>query len=85
MEKQNQISQDLRKRIVDLYKSGIGYRKISNQLFVPLSSVETIIRIWKTHNSTHPLMSSGPRKISERAQRLLIRKVKGAPKIKQSF
>ena len=82
MGKRKQISQDLRKRIVDLHKSGIGYRKISNQLSVPISSVGTIIRHWKTLNSTHPLMSSGrPRKISERAQRLLIRKVKEAPKI----
>ena len=78
MGKRKQISQDLRKRIVDLHKSGFGYRKISNQLSVPISSVGTMIRHWKTLNSTHP---GRPRKISDRAQRLLIRKVKEAPKI----
>ena len=77
MGKQNQISQDLRKLIVDFHKSGIVYRKISNQISVPISSVGNIIRHWKTLNSTHHLMS----KISERAQTLLIRKVKEAPKI----
>ena len=62
--------------------SGIEYRIIFNQLSVPISLVGTIVRHWKTHNSTLPLISSGrPRKISERAQRLLIRKVKEAPKI----
>ena len=82
MGEQNQISQDLRKRIVDLQKSGIVYRKISNQLYVPISSVGTTIRHWKTQNSTFLLMSSRhPRKISEPAQRLLIRKVKEASKI----
>ena len=82
MGKRKQISQDLRKRIVNLHKSGIGYMKISNQLSVPISLVGAIIRHWKTRNSTLPLMSfARPRKISERAQRILIKKVKEASKI----
>lgn len=82
MGKQKQISQDLRRRIVDLHKSGIGYRKISRQLLVSLNSVGTIIRHWKSHNTTLPLLSSGrPRKIAGRTERLLVRKVKKTPKI----
>ena len=66
----------------DFYKSGNGYREIFSQLLVPLSLVGTIIRHWKSHNSTLPLLSSGhPRKIVGRTERLLVRKVKKTPKV----
>jgi transposase len=82
MGKQKQNDQGVRKRIVSLHESGFGYRKISKQLMVPLNSVGTIIRHWKSHNSTLPLNRSGrPRKITKRASRFLTRRVSISPKV----
>lgn len=82
MGKQKQISQDLRKRIVSLHYSGLGYRKISQQLGVPVNSVGTIIRHFKSQKSTLPLARSGrPRKLSERAERKIARKVCNSPRV----
>lgn len=82
MGKQKQISQDLRKRIVSLHESGLGYRKISEQLMVPVNSVGTLIRHWKSHKTTLPLARSGRRrKLTERAERIITRKVKNSPRV----
>ena len=81
MGKQKQISQDLRKRIVSLHKSGSGYRKISEQLMVSVNFVETIILHWKSHKSTLPLARSGrPQKLTERAEKIITRKVNKSPR-----
>ena len=75
-----EISQDLRQRIVNLHNEGLGYRKISAQLGVPLSSVGTIIRAWKCRNTTLNKPKTGrPRNISERAARKLVRTVVQRP------
>ena len=47
MGKSKEISQDLRKKIVDLHKSGSFLGAISKLLKVPCSSVKTIVRKYK--------------------------------------
>ena len=48
MGKSKEISQDLRKRTVDLHKSGSSLGTISKRLNVPSSSVQTIVRKYGT-------------------------------------
>ena len=77
------IDQDLSKHNVDLHTNGLGYRKISCQLNVPLSSLGTIVCHGKTCHSIHPRKSSGclSRKVVELTARLLARKVGKEPQV----
>jgi transposase len=62
---------------VELHKEGLGYMKISATCCVPISSVETIIRKWKSRKTT--LSMPRTRKITERAARKLVRTVNQRP------
>ena len=65
MGKTNELSKDIRDKIVDLHKVGMGYKKMSKQLCEKLTTVGAIIRKWKKHKVTANLPRSGaPRKIS---------------------
>ena len=65
MGKTKELSKDIRDKIVDLHKAGIGYKKISKQLGEKLTTVGAIIRKWKKHKVTTNLpWSEAPRKIS---------------------
>ena len=56
---------DIRDKIVDLHKAGMGYKKISKQLGEKLTTVGAIIRKWKKHKVTANLPRSGaPRKLA---------------------
>ena len=69
-----EISQDLRKKIVDLHKSGSSRGAISKRLKVPRSSVQTIVRKYK-HGTTQPSYRSGRRRVlSPRDEHILVRK-----------
>ncbi|KAI4873237.1 hypothetical protein NFI96_022814 [Prochilodus magdalenae] len=59
MGKSKEISQDIRKRIVDLHKSGSSLSAISRCLKVPRSSVQTIIRKYKKDGNVQPSYRSG--------------------------
>ncbi len=68
-----ELSQDLHNKIVVLHKNGSGYRRISQLLNVPVSTIGSIIRKWKEKNSTINLPRKGaPRKISDQGVRRLI-------------
>lgn len=76
-----ELSQDLRNKIVVLHKNGSGYRRISQLLNVPVSTIGSIIRKWKEKNSTINLPRKGaPRKISDQGVRRLIRRVIQEPR-----
>ncbi|KAF2357977.1 Alpha/beta hydrolase fold-1 [Trinorchestia longiramus] len=80
MGKNKDISQDLCERIVELHNQGLGYRKISAQLCVPIASVGTIIRKWKCQNTTLSKPRTGrPRKINDCAAQKLVRTVVQRP------
>uniref|UniRef100_A0AAZ3PV30 Transposase Tc1-like domain-containing protein n=1 Tax=Oncorhynchus tshawytscha TaxID=74940 RepID=A0AAZ3PV30_ONCTS len=81
MGKSKEISQDLRKQIVDLRKSGSSLEAISKCLKVPCSSVQTIVRKYKHHGTTQPSYRSGRRRIlSPRDEHTLVRKVQINPR-----
>ena len=81
MEKSKEISQDLRKKTVDLHKSGSSLGANSKSLKVPRSSVQTIVRKYKHHGTTQPSYRSGRRRVpSPRDKRTLVRKVQINPR-----
>ena len=49
MGKTKELSKDIRDKIVDVHKAGMGYKKISKQLGEKLTTVGAIIRKWKKH------------------------------------
>ena len=75
-----ELSKDIRGKIVDLHKAGMGYKKISKQLGEKLTTVGAIIRKWKKHKVTANLPRSGaPRKISPHGIAMMVRKVRDQP------
>ena len=80
MGKSKEISQDLRKKIVD-HKSGSTFGAISKRLKVPLSYLQTIVCKNKHHGTTQPSYRSGRRRVlSPRDERTLVRKVQINPR-----
>ena len=80
MGKSKEISQNLRKTIVDLM-SGSFLGEISKRLKVPCSSVQKIVCKYKHHGTTQPSYRSGRRCIlSPRVERTLVRKVQINPR-----
>ena len=61
--KSKEISQDLRKKIVDVHKSGSSLGAIFKRLKVPRSSVQTIVRKYKHHGTTQQSNRSGRRRV----------------------
>ena len=77
MGKTKELSKDIRDKIVDLHKAGMGYKKITKQLGEKLTTVGEIIRKWKKHKVTTNLPRSGaPCKISPRGISMMMRKVR---------
>ena len=65
MGKTKDLSKDIRDKILDLHKAGMGYMKISKRLGEKLTSVGAIIRKCKKHTVTANFPRSGaPHKIS---------------------
>lgn len=82
MGKSKQLSKDLREKVVQLHKSGSGYKKIAKQLIMPVSTVQTIIKKWKTRGTTDIKPRSGrPSKISPTTARKIVRDVKKTPRL----
>ena len=84
MSKTKELSKDIRDKIVDLHKSGMGYKKISKQFCEKLRTFGAIIRKWKKHKFTTNLpRSEAPHKISPRGISMLMRKVRDQPSTTQ--
>ena len=78
--KTKELSQQLRMVINDHHNRGMGYRKISDMLKIPISTIRAIIWKWKKHGLTTDLPRKGrPHKVSERAARSIVRKVMHKP------
>jgi transposase len=81
MGKTKELSTDIRDKIVDLHKAGMGYKRIGKQLGEKRSTVGAVIRKWKKHHTTANLPRSGPpHKISPRGVSLIMRTVRNHPK-----
>ncbi len=64
-----ELSEDLKKRIVALYKNGVGYKKIAKILKLSCSTVAKTIQQFKKTGSTQNRPRHGrPKKLSARAQ-----------------
>lgn len=82
MGKAKELSKDLREKVVELYKTGKGYKKISKELRMPISSVQTLIKKWKMRGSVETKPRSGrPTKISATTARKIVRDAKKNPQI----
>lgn len=85
MAKPKELCYDTRKRIIELYKAGNGYRKISQAVQVNVNTVGSIIRKWRKCDSILNAPRTGrPRKITGATERLVIRKVKQNPFVTRS-
>ncbi len=49
MTKTKELSKDIRDKIVDIHKAGMGYKTITKQLGEKVTTVGVIIRKWKQH------------------------------------
>ena len=59
MAKTRELCKDIRDKIVDLHKAGMGYRTIGKQLGEKATTVGAIIRKWKKFKMTVNLPQSG--------------------------
>ncbi len=81
MTKTKELSKDVRDRIVDLHKAGMGYKTIAKQLGEKVTTVGAIIRKWKKHKITVNLPRTGaPCKISPREVSMIMRTVRNQPR-----
>ena len=81
MGKSKEISKNLRKKSVDLHKSGSSLGAITKRLKVPRTSVQTIVRKYRHHGTTQPSYRSGRRRVlSPRDERTMVRKVQINPR-----
>ncbi len=81
MAKTKELSKDVRDKIVDLHKAGMGYKTIAKQLGEKVTTVGAIIRKWKKHKLPVNLPRTGtPCKISPRGVSMIMRTVRNQPK-----
>ncbi len=81
MTKTKELSKDVRDKIVDLRKAGMGNETIAKQLGEKVTTVGAIIRKWKKHKITVNLPRTGaPCKISPRGVSMIMRTVKNQPR-----
>ncbi|KAK3510498.1 hypothetical protein QTP70_009145 [Hemibagrus guttatus] len=70
----------MRKKVIEIYQSGKGYKAISKALRLPQTTVRAIIYKWRKHGTVENLPRSGrPTKITPRAQQQLIQEVTKDP------
>ncbi|KAI4884482.1 hypothetical protein NFI96_008952 [Prochilodus magdalenae] len=76
-----ELSQDIRKKIIDKHVKGKGYKSISKQLDVPMTTVAYIIQKFKIHGTVANLPGRGRRrKIDDKSKRRIIRMVTKEPR-----
>ncbi|KAK3522863.1 hypothetical protein QTP86_005666 [Hemibagrus guttatus] len=86
MSKTKELSKDVRDKIVDLHKAGMGYKTIAKQLGEKVTTVGVIIHKWKKHKITVSLLRSpsnnclAPYKISPREVSMIRRTVRNQPR-----
>ncbi|KAK6311490.1 hypothetical protein J4Q44_G00171540 [Coregonus suidteri] len=84
MAKTKELSKDVRDKIVDLHKAGMGYKTIAKQHGEKVTTVGAIIRKWKKHKRTVNLPRPGaPCKISPRGVAMIMRTVRNQPRTTQ--
>ncbi len=71
------MSQDLRKKIINLHKKGEGYKKISNALLISQNTVAKVVQTFKKDGTAtiSQRRPGRPRKLTPRQELLLMRRV----------
>ncbi len=81
MAKTKELSKDVRDKVVDLHKAGMGYKTIAKQLGEKETTDGVTIRKWKKHKITINLPRTGaPCKISPRGVSVIMRTVRNQPR-----
>ncbi|CDR17802.1 unnamed protein product [Oncorhynchus mykiss] len=76
------IVSEVQDTVVKKFKAGFGYKKISQALNIPRSTVQAIILKWKEYQTTANLPRPGrPSKLSAHTRRRLIRDAAKRPMI----
>jgi transposase len=76
------LSKQVRDKVVEKYRSVLGYKTISETLNIPRSTIKSIIKQWKEYGTTTNLPREGhPPKLTDQARSTLIREVTKMPKI----
>lgn len=82
MPRKKEISEDIKSRVVELHKSGKGYKLISKTLGIHQSTVRQILYKWREHGTVATLPRSGrPAKMTPKARRRILNEVKKNPGI----
>ncbi|KAK3571603.1 hypothetical protein QTP86_015338 [Hemibagrus guttatus] len=82
MAKTKELTEDLRLRIVAAHKSGKGYKTISKCFEVPVATVQSIIKKYKTFHTVKNLRGRGRKpKVTPVLARRIVREVKKNPRI----
>ncbi|KAK3549311.1 hypothetical protein QTP70_034535, partial [Hemibagrus guttatus] len=77
MAKTKELTEDLRLRIVAAYKSGKGYKTIAKCFEVPVATVQSIIKKYKTFRTVKNLSGRGRKpKVTPVLARRIVREVK---------
>ena len=50
--KTKEFANQVRDKVVEKYRSGLGYKKISETLNIPRSTIKSIIKKWKDYGTT---------------------------------
>ncbi len=80
MLRSKEIQEQTRKKVIEIYQSGKGYKAIYKALGLQRPTVRAIIQKWRKHGTVVNLPRSGrPTKITPRAQRRLIQEVTKDP------
>ena len=80
--KTKELSKQVRDKVVEKYRSGLGYKKISETLIIPRSTIKSIIKKWKEYGTTiHLPRECHPPNLTDQARRALIREATKRPKI----
>ncbi|XP_038821811.1 low density lipoprotein receptor adapter protein 1-like isoform X3 [Salvelinus namaycush] len=80
MPRSNEIQEQMRNKVIDIYPSGKGYKAISKALGLQRTTVRDITHKWRTFGTVVNLPRSGrPTNITPRAQRRLIQEVTKEP------
>ena len=80
--KTKELSEDLRSKIVRKHGQSQGYKSISKDLNVPVSTVRSVIKKFKAHGTVANLPRCGRKiKIDERCQLKIVRMVDKEPRL----
>uniref|UniRef100_A0AAR2IYW9 Transposase n=2 Tax=Pygocentrus nattereri TaxID=42514 RepID=A0AAR2IYW9_PYGNA len=80
--KSKEHTRQVRNMVLEKFKAGLGYKKISQALNISRSTVQSIIRKWKEYGTTVNLPRQGhPPKLTGRTRRSLIREAAKRPMV----